>query len=114
MNGLRKRSVGELQVTVAGAPDDGPAAAQFIRQLFGEPKHQGAEVELLFYPGSGSFSRSVDCRVLVAENPLIVPERLKAAADIIVPQHANKAAKLLMQRLCAAESRSLPSVRVAA
>jgi len=114
INGLRRRSISDLQVTIAGAPNDGPAAAQFIRQLFGEPKHQDAEVELLFHPGSGSFSRSVDCRVLVAENPLLVPERLKSAADIVVPQQANKAAKLLMQRLCMSESRSPPSTRVAA
>jgi glycosyltransferase involved in cell wall biosynthesis len=37
MNGLRKRRVSELQIKVAGGPDDGPAAAQFI-QVFGEPK----------------------------------------------------------------------------
>jgi hypothetical protein len=54
---------------------------------------------LLFYPGSGGFSRSIDCRVLIAENPLLVPPRLRAAADIIVPRQPNQAAKILMQRL---------------
>lgn len=80
MNGLRKRSISDLHVTLAGAPDDGPAAARFIRHLFGELKQGKREVELLFHPGSGDFSRSHDCRVLVAENPLLVPEQLKAAA----------------------------------
>lgn len=114
MNGLRKRSIGDLQVTIAGAPDDGPAAAQFIRQLFGELKRGTSEVELLFHPGSGGFSSSVDCRVLVAENPLLVPERLKATADILVPLHPNKAAKTLLQRLYAFESRPSLNVRAAA
>lgn len=114
INGLRKRGIGDLQVTLAGAPDDGHAAAQFIRQLFGEVKRGASEMELLFYPGNGSFSRTVDCRVLVAENPLVVPEQIKAAADIVVPMHANKAAKTLLQRLYVTESRPNPSIRVAA
>lgn len=114
MNGLRKRSIGDLQVTLTGAPDDGPAAAQFIRQLFGDLRRGTSEVELLFYPGGGSFSQSADCRVLVAENPLMVPERLRSAADVIVPLHPNKAAKTLLQRLYIADSRPSLSVRAAA
>ena len=96
------------------SPDDGPAAVQFIRQLFGETNPATAEVELLFHPGSGSFSRSTDCRVLVADNPLLVPERLKATADVIVPNHANKAAAMLMRQLSVSESRNNQFQRAAA
>lgn len=114
MNGIRKRRLGDLQVTLAGVPDDGPAAAQFIRQIFGSPKPGPAELELQFYPGSGGFSRSIDCRVLIAENPLLVPPSLKAAADIVVPLHASQAAKILIQRLHVAESRLTQAARAAA
>ena len=114
MNGLRKRSISDLHVTLAGAPDDGPAAAHFIRQLFGELERGTKEVELLFHPGSGGFSRSSDCRVLVAENPLLVPEQLKATADIVAPPHPNKAAKTLLHWLYVSESRPSRGVRAAA
>jgi GT2 family glycosyltransferase len=114
MNGLRKRSIGDLQVTLAGAPDDGPAAAQFIRQLFAERRQRTAEIELLFLPGSGQFSQTAQCRVLVADNPLLAPPAVRAAADIVVPQQANKAAKILMQRLFVSEFRSNQLTRAAA
>jgi GT2 family glycosyltransferase len=114
MNGLRKRSISDLQIAVAGAPDDGPAAARFVRQLFGEPTRGTGEVELLFHPGSGGFSGSHDCRVLVARNPLLVPVQLKAAADIVAPLHPNKAARTLLQSLRAFEARSGLGVRAAA
>jgi glycosyltransferase involved in cell wall biosynthesis len=106
MNGLKKRTIGDLRFRLAGLPDDGRQAAQFIRQVFGDPKPGPAEIELLFLPGDGSFSKSVDCRVLVAENPLMVPERLKSVADIVVPLHAHRAAKLLAHQLYASDPRT--------
>lgn len=109
MNGLKKRNLSDLRVRVVGRPDDGRAAAGFIRQIFGDPRPGTPEVELLFHPGSGSFTRSADCRILVAENPLTVPERLKATADIVVPLHTNKAFGILRQQLHVSES---PSSRV--
>lgn len=114
MNGLRKRNINDLHITVAGAPYDGPAAVRFVRQLFGEPKRGTCEVELLFHPGSGGFSRSSDCRVLVAENPVLVPEDLKTAADIVAPQRPDEAEKTLLEWLSVSESGPSQGVRAAA
>lgn len=114
MNGLRKRRLSDLRVRLAGTPDDRPAAARLIRQLFDGHKREVGEVELLFHPGRGGFSRSADCRVLVAENSRLVPEQLKATADIVLPLHPDEAAETLRQWLHLSESQSNPRVRTAA
>ena len=81
-----KRSLRDLLVRIAGTPQDGARASSFLQGVFGSRTSNSlAELELLFHPGSGEFSRSVDCKVLVAANPLVVPQSLRDSADIVVP-----------------------------
>jgi hypothetical protein len=109
-NGLRKRSVAELSVALAGWPRDPERLWQLWRPL-GIPAPAGLdparpaasvsrpEVELLVLPGEGRFSGRAECNVLIALDGAEVSARLLKTAHRIVSdrQFPNLAATPLVR-----------------
>jgi len=116
VNGLHKRTVRDLRVRLAGVPSDGRLARQLMLLVFGRnvQSHDVAEMELLFHPGQGRFSKTIDCRVLVAADPAAVPAALRQEADVILPADIDRAPKLLAQWLGMVRMQDVPAHRVAA
>ncbi len=114
-NGLQKRSLADIRVQVVGRPDDQRTAAQFMTRL-GHRDHfapgarltNGArlapgeytggqrssceqhepEVEVLFSPGTGNFSKQANCRLLVVLEPNPRVAHLALQADMVVSDQA--------------------------
>lgn len=115
LNGLQKRTLGDLGVRIAGAGHDGRQTRRFMMQVFGGlPSGSGeAELELLFLPGDGSFSDAGQCRVIVTSDASLVSAARRSQADLIVSTDPLLAAKQLAQELKVPRLESSRLVRAA-
>lgn len=98
-NGLVKRNLRDLHVSVAGTPADARTANLFVDRAFGgrSSGSESVEVELLFWPGTGKFSSKAECNVLVTDSQ--PPQSLARAADVVVAT-SSAGIKSLEEFLC--------------
>jgi GT2 family glycosyltransferase len=101
VNGLAKRQLADLRVKVVGIPHDGRLVRRFSLEVFGRVPQQdrSAEIELLFHPGQGTFSKSGACRVLVASDVRATSPALRNDADLIVSSESGAAIRQLTREL---------------
>ena len=93
-NGLVKRGVEDLSIRVVGEPDEPQAAARLLRERGVELPDQrgggatnsgsGPEVEILFLPGRGGFTRRAEYRVLVALDEPSAAAPAARRADVLI------------------------------
>jgi glycosyltransferase involved in cell wall biosynthesis len=85
-NGLTKRVAEELRLRVIGKPDGPhPANSPFLSQAtLVSDSDTPAEVEVVFAPGAGRFSRRADCKVLVVLQDSPADIHLVREADVVV------------------------------
>jgi glycosyltransferase involved in cell wall biosynthesis len=90
MNGLRKRTMRDLQVRLCGVPADAAVFQRGLRVHFQWPQlsHGGrADVEVLPFPGEGRFTTSADAQLLVVTQRTanVPPQILKPAHIVLSP-----------------------------
>ncbi len=89
-NGLSKRSLADLAISVVGRPARPQDVAQLVNGRLGTFAHESPEVEILFLPGQGNFSGRAECNVLVAlRADAVHPRAAKRAHLTIVPPHGT-------------------------
>ena len=81
--GLRKRSVADLSIGIAGQPADAKRVEPLLQGRF-STSEQKPEVEIAFAPGQGSYARNTECRVLLASADGPRTQRMLRQADIVV------------------------------
>jgi len=82
-HGLRTRSLDELRIGVVGRAEDRALADSLLDGRFFARQAQ-PEVEIVFSPGTGRFTRRAECRVLVVTRAAPAAERLARRAHIVV------------------------------
>ncbi len=105
-NGLRKRTVADLNVRQVGQPRDPRCVTRLWEESGHAPRssgpdhgHSACEVEILFLPGDGRFSGRAQCNVLVAlEGANPTPAQLRSAHTIIGDRSASWEASTLVRR----------------
>jgi hypothetical protein len=99
MNGIEKRSLGDLQVRIVGSYSNASVASDYVQQVFGHEKIASgqSEVELLYCPTAAQFSAGSDCRILVASCEREVPASLRQQADLILSTDVAEAREALAE-----------------
>ncbi len=86
LNGLMKRPLEDLRLTVVGSPPPASIARPLavLQSSHVPAPRQRPEVEIVFVPSPGHFSGDAECNVLVVMDDAPVDRRLVRRADIIV------------------------------
>ncbi len=82
-NGLHKRSLDDCDVRVIGARAHGARGEAMLKGRFTRCVRR-PEVEILFHPGSETFSGQADCNLLLVMDPEPPPTRLVRKAHLVV------------------------------
>lgn len=94
LDGLKNYALTDVSARCIAGPKHARLAAQVASLFTGDQRP--LELELLFWPSAASFSGKADHRILLADDPQIVPDAVKSRAQATIElKGANHAAQVL-------------------